>query len=391
MNDRDVETTSTRTAWGMVIGAISLATAWAWRQVKERRSELVTGRPIHSSVAHGPSWAGSEPLDRRESGHVRDRSREHDKDDQAPKQLKQREGSALSQLKEDFSRFPPKTLAKRIWGKISEDEITTLSTSFAYHWVFAIPPLLILIVMIAALLNNVSNVPVVENLREVINERAPADTRQLLLDLVNNAVAKVGGNVASLGAIVTAATALWAGSNAVGILIKGFNRAYDVDETRPYVRKKGLAIGLTLVLVLFVNLAFALLVFGRQIGEWITGWVGLGATFDTVWSLSRWPIAILGIMLLLATLYWAGPNVDQPFQWLTLGSLIATLLWLALVAAFSLYLQLSNPGSTYGVVGSVIVLLVFLNFTGIIFFLGAEISAILSRAVNDDTESALAD
>jgi membrane protein len=96
-------------------------------------------------------------------------------------------------------------------------------------------------------------------------------------------------------------------------------------------------------------------------------------------------------MLLLALLYWAGPNVKQPFRWISLGSVVATVLWLILVAGFGLYLSLSNPGSAYGVVGSVIVLLVFLNFTGIIFFLGAEVSALLARADAEGAEAALAD
>ena len=82
-------------------------------------------------------------------------------------------------------------------------------------------------------------------------------------------------------------------------------------------------------------------------------------------------------MLALAVLYWAGPNVDLPFRWVSAGTIVATVLWLALVAGFGLYMSISNPGSAYGAVGAVIVLLEFLNLTGIVFFLGAEINAIL--------------
>jgi membrane protein len=86
-------------------------------------------------------------------------------------------------------------------------------------------------------------------------------------------------------------------------------------------------------------------------------------------------------MLALAVLYWAGPNVDLPFRWVSAGTIVATVLWLALVAGFGLYMSISNPGSAYGAVGALIVLLVFLNLTGIVFFLGAEINAILYSVV----------
>jgi membrane protein len=291
--------------------------------------------------------------------------------------------STLAELKDDFTRMPLKDLGKRTAKKIGSDQITSLSGAFAYHWTFSLPPLILLTVLIAALINKVTTVPVVENLRDLINRRAPSDTREMLLKLVDNAVAQVGGNTASIGAVFTALLALWAASNAIGILITGFNRAYDVEEDRSFIKKKAIQLGLTLLLVLFVNIAFALLVFGQQIGQWLAGWIGLGSQFDTIWGIARWPGAIIGIMLMLAVLYWAGPNVDQPFRWVSIGSVIATLAWLALVAGFGLYLSVSNPGSAYGVLGSVIVLLFFLNLTGIIFFLGAEINAILFAAVAD--------
>ena len=385
MDERDTEAVASRAAWGMVIGAVSLAAAWAWRQLRTRQSEHPHAPTMLKSAAASSAPTEAERVDQDlvspttsaiEGGTLK---------------LPPRPRSALSQLRKDFSRFPPKVFAKRLWKQFSHDEVTTLSTAFAYHWVFAIPPLLILIVMIAALMNRVTDVEVVQSLRDLINERAPADSRPLLIDLVDKAVAQVGGNIASIGAITTALIALWSGSNAVGILIKGFNRAYDVEENRPFVRKKVLTLGLTLALVLFVNLAFALLIFGQQLGRWVADFFGLGGAFDVAWSIARWPIALAGIMLLLALLYWRGPNVEQPFRWVSLGSVVATVLWLMLVAGFGLYLLISDPASAYGVVGSVIVLLLFLNFTGIIFFLGAEVSALLARADAEEMDTAPAD
>jgi len=295
--------------------------------------------------------------------------------------------TVVSTLRDDLGRLSAKDLARKTWTRISDDEVTTLSTSFAYFWVFAIPPLLILTVMIAAILNRATSVQVVEHLRSLIQDRAPADTREMLLKLVDNAVAKVGGGIASFGATATALLALWSGSSAVSILIKGFNRAYDVKESRSFLRLKVTTLALTLALVFSVNMAFVLL-FGKRLGGWLADRFGLGSAFDAAWTIGRWPIAIVGIMLLLTLLYWKGPNVEQPFRWITLGSLAATILWLIVVAGMGIYLSLADPGSAYGVLGSVIVLLVFLHFTGIVFFLGAEINAVLYRAAREATNPA---
>lgn len=251
-----------------------------------------------------------------------------------------------------------------------------MAAAVAYHTIFAIPPLIILTVALAGLLNSVTSISVVENLRQLIRDRAPANTTALLNDLVDHAIAKVGGGGASIGVLLTAALALWSGSNAVSSLIESFNRAYEVDETRGWRRLKPLALGLTLAIAVFVNLAFVLLIFGQRIGQWLADRVGLGSTFTTVWGVGRAVLAVAAVLFVLSLLYGYGPNLDRPYRWITLGSIAATLLWLAAVAGFGLFLRVANPGQTYGAVGSVIVLLVFLNLTAVIFLLGAEIDAL---------------
>ena len=281
-----------------------------------------------------------------------------------------------------------KELGKDLYKEFSKDKVTTMAQAFAYNTVFAIPALIILMVTVAALVNQVTDVPVTENLRDFIADRAPAETKDLLNSIVDNAIAKVSGGGATFGVVVTALLALWSGSNAVGALMESFNRAYGVEEGRPFVRKKLVQIGLTLLLALVVNLSFALLVLGQRIGLWIASQAGLGGAFDLVWNLLRWPLGIAAVAVILAVLYYKGPYVEQSFQWVSPGSILATVLWLLATAGFGLYLNFSNPGSAYGVVGSVLVLLFFLYLTGIVFLLGAELNALIGKkfdpAVIDD-------
>ena len=104
-----------------------------------------------------------------------------------------------------------KTLGKELYGKFKEDKVTTLAAAFAYHTVFALPALIILTVALAAVVDRATNVGVAQHLRDLIRDRAPADTKDLLNTMVDNAVAKVGGGSASLGVLFAAVLALWAG------------------------------------------------------------------------------------------------------------------------------------------------------------------------------------
>jgi len=280
----------------------------------------------------------------------------------------------------DIVRF-----AKRLFAEFQKDKVTTLAAAVAYHTVFALPAVIILVVMAAAVVNQVTDIAVIDNLQRLINDHAPASTRQLLTEQVNSAIANVDRGGLSIGILVTAIIALWSGSNAVSSLLEAFNLTYGVAETRSFVRRKLTTLGLTLLLAVSINLAFALLVFGERIGSWLADKIGAGHVFDLVWNLGRWPVAVIAVAVFLALLYYLGPNVEQSFRWVSAGSLLATILWLIATAGFGLYLRFSNPGSAYGVVGSVLVLLFFLYLTAIIFILGAELNALLGKSFDDET------
>ena len=270
--------------------------------------------------------------------------------------------------------------AKEVMRQFGEDDVPGVAAEISYHLVFALAPLLIFVISIAAILDNYAGVDVSGQLEELILEHAPGeDVQSVLTTLVENAVSEASGGIASVGAVAALLIALWSGSNAIAVLMKAFNRAYNVTEQRPFVKKKAVAIGLTLLLGLFVNLAFVLFVFGGGIGELMAGWFGLGDAFNWAWNISRFPIAILFIMLLLSLLYYVGPNIEQSFRWISPGSVIATVLWIIVLFGFQIYLMFADPGSAYGIFGSVIVLLFFFFLSGMVFLLGAEINAVIGR------------
>ena len=289
-------------------------------------------------------------------------------------------------VSEGISQVGRKDTAKEVFRQFGEDDVPGLASEIAYHFVFALAPLLIFIISLAAILDNYTGIDVSGQLQDLITENAPSPAvEDVLSTLVDNAVTEAAGGVASVGAITSLLVALWSGSNAIGTLMKAFNRAYDVPEARPFVKKKLVAIALTVALGVFIILAFVLFVFGGDIGRWVADWFGLGSAFTWAWNISRFPIAIIFIMLLLAMLYYFGPNIEQTFRWISPGSVIATLLWIAVLFGFRIYLNFADPGSAYGVFGGVILLLFFFFVTGIVFLIGAEINAVVGRQVDPET------
>ena len=289
-----------------------------------------------------------------------------------------------------LAHLPFKHLAKVLVRKVQEDDLTGLGAEIAYSAVFAIPAFLLFLVTLAAMVNQFTGVPLNETLLALIDQHAPIETRPLLTEVVQGVIGRVNGLAVSIGALTTIILALWSGAGGMTAVIKAFNRAYDVKETRPFVRQKLTAIGLTVLSAILVVAAFALFVFGGNIGAWLTNLFGLGSVFTLVWNLLRWPLAIIFIAFMLAVVYYLGPNIQQSFRWISAGSVVATLLWVLAVLGFKFYLLISNPGSAYGAAGSVLVLLFFLYVSGIIVVLGAELNTVLAQQYDSKTVTDLA-
>jgi len=124
-----------------------------------------------------------------------------------------------------------------------------------------------------------------------------------------------------------------------------------------------------------------LLTVGPQIGEWIADGFGLGGVFDLVWGIVRWPVALLFMVLSVALLYYFAPAADQPFRWITPGGLVGVLLWVLASVLFNLYVSsdFNTYNQTYGSIGTVIILLLYLYISSAVILFGAELNATLVR------------
>ena len=270
-------------------------------------------------------------------------------------------------------------VARDLAKEVTDDDVPGLAAEVAYHAIFSIPALIVVLLALAAIIDASADVDLSERLQETITDSAPESMQDILSELVNSAITQVDSGAASTGLAISLLVALWAGSNAVGVLIKAFNRAYDMTERRTFPKLKGWAVLLTIMMGLFVNVALALWVFGGQIGRWIADEFSMGSTFDWIWNLSRIPIGVLVVILMLAVLYYVGPTAKQTFRWVLPGAVFSTVAWGILSLGFSLYLRFVSPGSAYGALSGLIVFLFFLYLTSLIFLIGAELNAVLAR------------
>jgi membrane protein len=175
--------------------------------------------------------------------------------------------------------------------------------------------------------------------------------------------------------------ALWAGSGAMSSIVKAVNRAYDREETRPLWKVR--LISLVLVLASAIVLAgdLLLIVLGGKLGDAIAARANLGDAFTWFWNFARWPIAFTVVLLLFAFIYYLGPNnEDRCWRWISVGSLVGSLMWLVLSGLFALYTSFSSSFSrTYGSLAGGIVLLLWLNYSAWALLFGAELNSELER------------
>jgi membrane protein len=256
------------------------------------------------------------------------------------------------------------------------DKVTILAGDAAFRLILSLPPLVIFFAALSAVVNQYTGWDIFGWVESQIEAAPiPSEAEEMIAMILDTAEQQGGPGLLSIGIVI----ALWSASSAIGTFMQSFNIAYNTEESRGFVRQKLIAIAMTIGLSLLVISSFVLFVFGQRIGEAVAGAAGLGATFELIWNIARWPLLIFMFMIALAVLYWKGPAMNQTFRWISPGAVFATVVWLIAVWGFSLYLQFSDPGSAYGALGTMVVLLVFLYMSSIIVITGAELNSVIDR------------
>jgi membrane protein len=175
--------------------------------------------------------------------------------------------------------------------------------------------------------------------------------------------------------------ALWAGSGAMSSVVKAVNRAYEREETRPLWKVRLISLVLLLASAIVLAGDLLLIVLGGKLRDAIAAKSNFGDAFTWLWNIARWPIAFTVVLLLFAFIYYLGPNHEERrWRWISLGSLVGSVMWLVLSGLFALYTSFSSSFTrTYGSLAGGIVLLLWLNYSAWAVLYGAELNSELER------------
>jgi membrane protein len=215
---------------------------------------------------------------------------------------------------------------------------------------------------------------VLDVISPLVSEDALGTIEPTLLELASSQTA---GWALLLGAVL----ALWSASGYVGAFARAMNRIYEIGEGRPFWKLRPLMLLITLVAIALVALVLLMLVVSGPLAQSIGDQIGLGDQAVQVWNIAKWPVMLLAVIVIVAILYYATPNVQQPkFRWVSVGAVVAIVIWMVASAGFAFYVaNFASYNKTYGSLAGVIVALLYLWLTNLALLFGAEVDSELER------------
>jgi membrane protein len=264
-------------------------------------------------------------------------------------------------------------LASRTIKEANDDNALGLAAQLSYYFLLALVPAIVCVVAIASFLPPET----LQNTLEAMRRFAPAD----VIDLVGNQLMELANRtnqgVFTFGLLL----ALWSSSAAMVAITDALNRAYDIDEARPWWKVRLTAIALTIGVAVFVVVAFVLVLLGPTLADYLARVLGFGTLFTTLWDVLRWPFAFALVTLGIGFIYYFGPDAEQDWEWVTPGAVAGTTLWLIASLGFKFYVtRFGTYNETYGSLGGVIVLMLWFYISALAIIVGAEMNAEIEHA-----------
>ncbi len=293
-------------------------------------------------------------------------------DDSAPDPNDARKPAGLT----DIEARTWKYVARKSWREFMDDQCQDLAAGLTYYGVLAIFPAALALTALLGLVGQAetSVQKVVDVLDPLVSEETLGTVRPVLEQLANSQSA---GLTLVLGLVL----ALWSASGYVGAFSRAMNRIYEIPEGRPFWKLRPITMLITLVAVGLVACVLLMLVVSGPLAASIGDVLGLGSQTLTLWRIIKWPVIGLLAIVIVAVLYYATPNVQQPkFRWLSIGAGVAIVIAVVASIFFSIYVaQFGSYNKVYGSLAGVVVTLIFLWLTNVALLLGAEINAELER------------
>lgn len=277
----------------------------------------------------------------------------------------------------------PTQLPKRSWFKVlkgagrefSEDNLSDAAAALTYYSIQAIFPGALVLLSIVGLLGKDATQTLIDNVGQIV----PGSAQETIVKTITQAQANQ--SAAGLALIVGLAAGIWSASGYVAAFMRAANVVFDVPEGRPVWKTIPTRLGTTIVLMVLLLLAAVIVVFSGPVAQQAGDMLGLGSAAVTVWSIAKWPVLAVLMIVMVAILYWATPNAKQGFRWVSPGGVVGVLIWIVASALFAFYVaNFSSYNKTYGSLAGVIIFLVWIWISNLAILLGAEFNAELARA-----------
>ncbi len=275
----------------------------------------------------------------------------------------------------DLSKRDYLAIMKRSVRESIDDGITDSAAAIAYYGFAALPALSLIAVGVFSL---VAGEGAIDTIVDKVRTVAPGEAATLLGDSLRR-TAEGGGGIVMI--VVGGAVALWTATGAMTAVMRALNRAYDREEGRNFFRQRIAALAMLVFVMLAFVLAFGLLVLGPKLSEWVGSAVGLEGVIVWIWWLGQWPILVGALLLAFAAVLYLGPNVEHPrWDFLTIGALVAVVVWLAASGAFAFYVAFfGSYNKTWGSLAAVIIMLTWLWLSSLALLFAAEVDAEAER------------
>jgi membrane protein len=275
----------------------------------------------------------------------------------------------------DMPRAGWLAILKRAVREFKHDDITDRAAALTYYGVLALFPAMLVLVSILGLLGKSTTQQVLSNVGQI----APGGVHTFLKTVIDQVQGKAGA--AGVAGIIGLVIAMWSASGYVAAFMRASNAIYDVDEGRPIWKTVPVRLLVMLALVIMLVIAAAIVVLTGPIAKQVGTAFGIGHTAVLIWDIGKWPVLVIIVSMMITLLYKASPNVRQPgFRWVTVGGIIAVLIWLIASGLFAVYVSFSGSyNKTYGSLATVIIFLVWLWISNVAILLGAEFNAEAQR------------
>jgi membrane protein len=264
-----------------------------------------------------------------------------------------------------------KQFGRDLYQKTSDDNVFNGAAVLGFYLTLAIFPALILVMNIIAYLP-IERVD--EAIMDLLGQALPDEAHEMVAGVVQEVTEEQRGGLLSFSLIGT----LWAASTGMYAIMQQLNITYDVEEERSFIRARGTALVLSIVFILLVIGAFSLIVFGGMMEGWLESQFSFGGALLILFAGLRWVIIVLALLLGFAMIYRYAPNVEQKFKFLTVGAVIGVIMLIVASLGFAFYVSnFGDYAATYGSLGAIIILMMWLYIAGLVILIGSEINVLI--------------